>query len=599
VALPRSDVQRVFESASCSIRVRSRLAASARALSATARCPDLLRAQLSFAATWTAEATFTVAIAVVAFHDGGAAAVGIVAFVRLAPTALFTPFGAAFADRFPRDRVLALSCLIRAVAGVAVASVVAAGGPRLAVYTLAVVSTAAFRLFRPAHSALLPGLCNTPFELSSANVVRGLLDSVGTLLGPLTAALLLYLGSPPAVFATGAALSLTSGVLLLRLSYDAPPRERPQPLRRIAHETVEGFQALARYRDAGLLIGLALAQSLTQGFLTVFVVVLALEELGMGAPGVGFLTAAIGAGAVAGSFGASMFVTGRRLAVLVGAGVLLWGLPLSLSGALPLQPVVLGLMCVVGIGNALVDIGLHTLPARLVPEELLARVFGAKASLTALSGAAGAIITPFAIHLLGIRVAMVALGLIAPALTVLAWRRLRAIDATIAHRDAEIAVLNHVAMFRPLPMPAIDHLARHVEVVRVDAGQVVCRQGDDGDRFYLIEGGAADVIGDGRLIRTLGSGDGFGEIALLGDTSRTATVRARTALRLYAVAGRHFRSTISGYASSRREADALVLDRLSAFAPAEVAQRPMSSVPRDEGGAEARSRPRDYTEADP
>jgi MFS family permease len=515
-----------------------------------------------------------VAIAVVAFRDGGATAVGVVAFARLAPTALFTPFGTAFADRFRRDRVLALSCLVRAVASVAVASVLAFGGPHLAVYALAVVSTAAFRLFRPTHSALLPGLCNTPFELSSANVVRGLLDSVSTLLGPLAAALLLHLGSTTAVFATSAVLSLASAALLLRLSYEAPPRARPQPLRRIAQETLEGFQALGRHRDAGVLIGLSLVQSLTQGFLIVFVVVLALEELGMGAPGVGLLTAAIGAGAVAGSLGASMFVTGRRLAVLEGVGVLLWGVPLSLSGALPLEPVVVGLMCMIGMGNAFVDIGLHTLPARLVPEELLARVFGVKASLTALAGAAGAFITPFAIDLLGIRAAMVALGLVAPALTALAWRRLRAIDATVADRDAEIAVLNHVAMFRPLPIPAIDDLARHVEKVRVDAGHVVCRQGEDGDRFYLIEGGAADVIGDGRLISRLDSGDGFGEIALLGDTPRTATVRARTALRLYAVDGRRFRSSISGYASSRREADALVLDRLSAFAPAEGAERP-------------------------
>src|SRR5215204_6409222 len=133
--------------------------------------------------------------------------------------ALCTPFGAAFADRFPRDRVLALSCLIRAVASVAVASVLAAGGPHLAVYALAVISTAAFRLFRPTHSAILPGLCNTPFELSTANVVRGLLDSVSTLLGPLAAALLLYIDSPAAVFAISAALSLTSGALLFRLSY--------------------------------------------------------------------------------------------------------------------------------------------------------------------------------------------------------------------------------------------------------------------------------------------------------------------------------------------------------------------------------------------
>jgi MFS family permease len=548
--------------------MRERLAASGRAFSATARNPSLLRAQLAFGAAWTAEAAFTVALGVVAFRDGGAEAVGLVAFARTAPAALLAPIGTAFADRFPRDRVLVLSCLIRAGATAAAASVLAASGPDVAVYTLAVISTAAFRLFRPAHSALLPGLCNTPFELSSANVVRGLLDSLSTLLGPLAAALLLVLSSPAAVFGTSASLSLASGVLLLRLSYERPPRGRPQPLRRIVHETVEGFQALARYRDAGLLIGLALVQALTQGFLYVFVVVLALERLEMGAPGVGLLTAAVGAGAVASSLGASMFVTGRRLAALEGLGVILWGLPLTVSGVLPHEPVVLGLMCVIGIGNALVDIGLHTLPARLVPEELLARVFGAKASLTALSIAVGSLITPSAIDLLGIRGALIVLGLVAPALAGLAWQRLHAIDAAIAHRDKEIEVLNRVAMFRPLPMPAIDELALHLDRVDFAAGEDVVVQGEHGDRFYVIEDGEADVIGDGRLIRTLYRGDGFGEIALLHDMLRTATVRARTPLRLYMLDRRHFLSALTDYESSGREADALALDRLSTFNPA-------------------------------
>jgi MFS family permease len=548
--------------------VRRRLAASGRAFSATARNPGLLRAQLAFGAAWSAEAAFTVALGVVAFRDGGAEAVGLVAFARTAPAALLAPVGTAFADRLPRDRVLLCSCLIRAGATGTAAMVLAAGGPNVAVYAVAVISTAAFRLFRPAHSALLPGLCNTPFELSSANVVRGLLDALSTLVGPLVAALLLVVSSPAGVCVTSAVLSFAAAALLFGLSYERPPRGRPQPLRRIVHETLEGFQALARYRDAGLLIGLALVQALTQGFLYVFVVVLALEQLDMGASGVGLLTAALGAGAVASSLAASSFVSGRRLATLEGIGVMLWGLPLTLSGALPHEPVVLGLMCVIGIGNALVDIGLHTLPARLVPEDLLARVFGAKASLTALAIAVGSFITPFAINVLGVRGALLVLGLVAPASAALAWRRLRAIDAAIEHRDKEIEVLNGVAMFRPLPMPAIDELALHVDDVHVSEGREVFNQGDHGDRFYVIDEGEAEVIGDGRLIRALRSGDSFGEIALLHDTLRTATVRARTPLRLYTLDRHHFLSAVTGYESSEREADALVLDRLSAFNPA-------------------------------
>ena len=212
---------------------------------------------------------------------------------------------------------------------------------------------------------------------------------------------------------------------------------------------------------------------------------------------------------MASSLGASMFVTGRRLATVEAIGVALWGLPLTLSGALPYEPVVLALMCVIGAGNALVDIGLYTLIPRLVPEELLARVFGAFESLTALTVAIGALVTPLVIDLLGIRGALVVLGLVAPGLVALAWRRMHAIDASIAHRDEEVEVLNKVGIFRPLPMPAIDILALHVDHAQFPAGQEVFHQGDRGDRFYVIEDGEADVIGDGRLIRTMGPGDGL------------------------------------------------------------------------------------------
>src|SRR5919197_6026100 len=134
--------------------IRQRFHESARAFSATARNPSLLRAQLAFGATWTAEWAFTVALGVVAFRDGGATAVGLVAFARLAPSALLAPIGTALADRFPRERVLVWSCLIRSAATAAAAAFLAGGGSRVPVYALAVVATGAFTVFRPAHSAL-------------------------------------------------------------------------------------------------------------------------------------------------------------------------------------------------------------------------------------------------------------------------------------------------------------------------------------------------------------------------------------------------------------------------------------------------------------
>jgi hypothetical protein len=434
------------------------------------------------------------------------------------------------------------------------------------VYALAVIATAAFTVYRPVHSALLPELSMTPLELTSANVVRGLLDSLSVLLGPAAAAVLLAVAGPSSVFGLAAALSLWAGLLMLGVSYDRSPRGEARPLRLILQETVEGFRLVARSRDAGLLIGIGLAQTFTRGCLNVFVVIVAIDLLDAGEPGVGLLTAAVGAGAVAGSLGASMFASGRRLATLEGLGVALWGIPLILSGAFAVEPLVVALMCVIGIGNALVDIGLFTGLARLVPDKTLARVFGAFEALVALTVAIGSLITPLAIDLLGIRGALVVIGVVAPLAVALAWPRLQAVDASVTHRDEEIEVLKHVGMFRPLPMPAIDRLALHVRHADFAAGEEIFHQGDEGDRFYVIDAGEAELIADGVLVTTIGPGDGFGEIALLRDTVRTTTVRARTPLRLYTLERGDFLTAVTGYSSSARAADELVSGRLASFA---------------------------------
>ena len=548
-------------------RIRTRVTAFSRPFALTARNPSLLRAQLSFGVAWTADWAFTVVLGVVAFRDGGAAAVGLIGFLRMAPSAFLVPVGTAFADRFRRDRVLLWSCLVRTVATAAVALTLAAGGPIRVVYALAVVATGALSVFRPAHQALLPGLCRTPVELTNANVVRGFIESLSTLIGPLAAAFLLAFSSPPVVFGLAAALSLVSGALLLGLSYEAAPRGASEPLRRIAGETVDGFHAIGRNRNAGLLVAVGLAQTLTNGFLNVFMVVVAIQLIHLGASGVGVLTAAMGIGALAGSLGTSSLVTRRRLAVVQGIGVALWGIGLTLSGVLPYAPEVLILMAVIGVGNTLGNIGICTVVPRLVPEELLGRVFGAIESMIVVTLAVGALVTPLAINLLGLRGALVVLGLVGPLAAALSWRRLRAIDASIAHQDEAIDVLNKVEMLRPLPMPAIDALALSVVEVSLVPGQEVFHQDDPGNGFHVIEHGEVDVIRDGQVIHTMGPGNGFGEIALLQDRLRTATVRARTPLQLLSLDRLNFVKAIDGYESSAREAANVVRIRLDSFEP--------------------------------
>ena len=155
-------------------RWRRQLRSAVRSFAVTTASRNLRRAQLSFAAAWTGEWVLLVALSVVAFREGGPSAVGAVAFVRMVPAAILSPVGAALADRYRRDRVLRWACAARAATLAACAATVAFDGPPLLAYAFAALATIAFVVFRPVHSALMPSLCLTPLELTSANVVRGL-----------------------------------------------------------------------------------------------------------------------------------------------------------------------------------------------------------------------------------------------------------------------------------------------------------------------------------------------------------------------------------------------------------------------------------------
>jgi MFS family permease len=549
-------------------RRRERLRAAASAFASNAANSNLRRAQLSFLGAWTAEWAFTVALGIVAYRDGGATAVGLVGLLRMVPSAVVAPFAATLADRGRRERVLVLVSTIRGVATGVAGIVVALNGPVAIVYGLAILSTIAATLYRPAHSALLPSLCRTGHELASANVVRGMLDSVATLAGPLLAAVLLKFTDVAVVFAFASGASLAAAALVLRLRYDAPPRPSA-PRGRLLADAAEGIRAVVRNRDLALFMGLALAQTFSRGALTVFTVVVALDLLRTGEPGVGTLTAAVGAGAVLGSVGASLLVGSRRLAQWFGIGVALWGLPIALIPLFPRQGAALTLLACVGVGNALVDVGLFTLMARLAPDEVLARVFGLLESMVALGVGLGALVASLLVDRTSVSVALVIVGALCPILVAVAWRRLRHLDRDIGVLDEEIGLLHGVPMLKPLPLPAIEQLARGLEPIHLPAGQAVFRQGDPAGRFYVIEKGTADVVGDGRLVTTLGPGDGFGEIALLRRVPRTATVRAATNLQLQALRGDRFLPVVTGFPPSAREAGAEVEEMLDRFSPGE------------------------------
>jgi hypothetical protein len=147
----------------------------ASALGEVAQSRPLRRTQASFGAMWASESAFMVGLAVVAFRDGGVVAVGVVTGARMAAAALTAPFLATVADRVRRELVLTGVGVVRAVM---LGAAAAADGAAAVTYTLAVVAAIAQTLFRPAHSALLPALCTSPPQLTSANAVHGMLATL-------------------------------------------------------------------------------------------------------------------------------------------------------------------------------------------------------------------------------------------------------------------------------------------------------------------------------------------------------------------------------------------------------------------------------------
>ena len=533
---------------------------------------SIRRAQFSFGAVWAGESAFMVGLTVVAFRSGGVTAVGVVTAARMTAAALGAPWLATIGDRVRRERILTAVGLTRASALGGAALVTATGGPAVVIYILAVVATVAFALFRPAHSALLPALCTSPQQLTRVNAIRGLLDSSATLGGPAAAAVLLAVSGAAAVFVACAAASLLGGLAVVGLSYDAPPRAAAAiataTARRRAVSSLQGFKTIASDRGLALITGLGFVQTLTRGCLTVLTVVAAIDLLHTGNSGVGILTAAVGAGGMLGSLVAFGLVGRGRLALWFGRGVALFGAPLVLIGVMPHEATTIVLLGVVGIGNALIDVAAFTLLARLTDETVLARMFTSFEAILTLGVAAGGLVTPLLIELMGTRVTLVVTGLLAPLAVVASRRALGRLDEQMRVRDADVETLRAVPMLEALPVATIEQLAGALEHADVEPGHTLVRQGERGEYFYILRSGRADVLQDGRLVSTLGAGECFGEIALLHDRPRTATIRAAAGARLDVSRLRRsaYLTAVTGYPAAATAGDELAASRLSADA---------------------------------
>lgn len=552
--------------------VAGRIQTTGRVAVEAARNPALRRAELAFLAFNAVEYGSWVAILIYAYGATGPASVGVVAIVQLIPAAVFAPFAATLGDRYPRERVLlGAYALLAAFTALTASGMLLAWAP-VAVYLAAVLAAMALTLVRPAHNALLPSLARTPEELTAGNAVSSIAEAGGLLLGPLAAAAILTFSTPGTVLAllAGAAAIAAALVLGLRpargtsaaIAIDGDrtrdpglaPTDRPQ-----GRAVTAGFRALAADADARLVVVILASRTLLIGVTDVLFVLLAIDLFGTGESGAALLSAALGAGGIIGGAAAFLLVGRRRIAPILFACAATWGLALGIMGVVGSGAWAPFLLIVGGTGLTVMDVAGRTILQRGVRDEVLARVFGILEGLMMAALALGAILVPLVVAMTGLEGAVIAFALLLPAIVALTWPGLRALDRRSTVPAREIALLRSLRLFEALDPPAMEALGRAAAWATMPAGSVIIREGDPGDRFYVLESGAVTVSRGGSPIRTLtATGDAFGEIALLRDIPRTATVRVDAETVLLTLERDAFLAAVTGHPIASEHAHTMV-----------------------------------------
>jgi len=538
----------------------SRLDDSTRAFRDAFANRGLRRLELALAGSVVGDWAFAIALAVYAYDANGATAVGLLALARWTAAALAAPFTAVLADRYPRRSVMIASDAIRALLITAAAVTVWWSGPAAVVYLMAILTGLVSTAFQPAQTALLPSLTSTPDELTAANVVTSTIESVGTFAGPALGGLLLVWLGVGTVMAIDAVSFVWSLLMLTGIPRgEAPERGAESP--HFMAEVADGFRAVKENRRIQIIIGLYGAQTFVSGALTVLIVVMALQLLHMGQSGVGTLNAAVGIGGLLGSLVAAALVGRGRLAVNLAAGLIAWGVPIALIAPFTHSGFAFAMLLIVGIGNVLVDVAALTMLQRVAADEVLGRVFGVMEAVLSITVGVGAAVTPLVIDAVGVRGALLATGAVLPVLVVITWPLLSRADPG-ALQPERVELMRGVPFLGPLPEATLERIGSLLTPVAGQAGTAVFEQGDAGDRFYLVESGELAVERDGAEIARVGPGGYFGEIALVRDVPRTATVRPLTDAALLALDRDEFIAAVTGHAPSREAADAVVTTRL-------------------------------------
>jgi hypothetical protein len=517
----------------------------------------LVRGVVALFCATVAEWALWIGALVYAHEHGGASAAGLVSIALVVPAACVAPLAGSRADGPRPNRLLGIVYGIQTLCLVAGACAAFGDVPVAVVVVPIAAATTLVTFIRPSYSVSVPGLVTAPEQLTAANVLIGYFENAAVLVGPLLAAALLVVGSPALVLAACAALFGASTLSSVPLAKLDPPAsfmlggESRASSRRASLSTV---RRLAERPGAIALLVVLGGQYVLIGGLDLLYVVLAADQLHLSASGPGVLSAAFGLGAITGGAVSTLAVARRRLAPVMIGSLLVVVAALIVLGADAVLVAALLLLPLMGIGRTVLDVTGRILLQRAAPQDALASVFATLEALSLVGTAIGSLLVQLLVFASGVRAALFGLGCLLGLLLLATARRLRHVDAIADAPVVEIRLLKTAAIFAALPPIEIEGVARAGDIEHVAAGSTIIKSGDIGDRYYVVAGGTVDVFMEGQFVRSMGRPQGFGEIALLADSPRTATVIAQTDVDVFTIGRVAFLTAVTGHDASRHAA---------------------------------------------
>jgi hypothetical protein len=514
-----------------------------------------LVAFLIFNVAWWAN---WIAVLVWAYEWRGVRGASAVALAQLIPAPLLAAPAAAILGRLPRTRALPLGYLVQTATYLALGASLSLEAPIPVVVAAAVLGSAAVTLTRPVHNSMLPEISHTTGDLTVGNAASGTLEAAAIVVGPLACGLTIDM------WGSGGVVLLMAAATAIAVLATAP-LARDTPAAVIAVPPMPSSQARVRMvvedPAARVLSALLAAESTLIGMIDILVVLLALDLLALSDSGPGVLNAAIGLGGLVGAALTFVLVGSQRLAVALALAGFAAGVPFVLAGIAPAVGTAALLLFRCGAGKAFFEVTARTLLQRLLPDRLLCAVFGLQESIIMAGYALGSLAAPLLVAGLGSRGAFAAAGLFLPTVTIGSWAALRRLDAKAAVPADVLALLLRVPVISVLAPRIVERMAREAVGVAAPEGAEVIVEGDAGDRFYVIAEGRVTVSRGGHTLRQLGAGDWFGELALLRDVRRTASVVSTSDVALWALERDHFLAAVAYSPQAVRTADEHARDR--------------------------------------